>query len=194
MPLDAAWVGVIGTGIGAAIGAVGNGVVELAKAATAGRQQRKADAERRVDEAAEAKAVREAKAAEKTAQREHEAAEAEARRQREAEQRERDQRAALRAERAEKIRRWREGLAASHEEFEKWDVIDRRSGPKPASFAFIPEPNIVSAPWFQSLRPHLSASGQTMKLRSGDTVHCDREVADALAVEIADIEHSWGLT
>ncbi|WP_067977101.1 hypothetical protein [Mycolicibacter icosiumassiliensis] len=192
MALDSAWIGVIGTGGGAAIVALGAVLGNWAKAATEGKQQRLADAERRRDEAAEAKAVREHDAAEKAAQRELDTAETEAQRQREAAQREADKLAAQRAERVRQIREWREGLAASHAEFEKWDAIDRRPS-KPASFELLPEPNIVSAPWFQSLRPHLPATGQTAKLRSGNHIYCDREAADALATEIADLERYWGL-
>jgi flagellar biosynthesis GTPase FlhF len=182
---------VIGTGGGAAIGALGSALVEWAKAATQGKQQRKADAARREHEAAEAKATREANAAEKEAQRQHDAAEAEAQRQRDAAQRDYEQCAAQRAERAEKIREWREGLAASHEDFEKWYAIQRSSRPKPSSFEFAVEPNIVSAPWFQSLRPHLSTQGEPGKLRSGNDIQCDSLVADTLASEIADIESAW---
>lgn len=193
MELDPAWVGVVGTGVGAAIGAVGNGLVELAKAATTGRQQRKADAERRKDEAAEAKAVREHDTAEKAAQREHDAAEAEAERQRVAAQREADRRAAQRAERVETIRQWREGLAAAHLEYETWVATRDSQRPKPNGFAFTPEPNIVSTPWFQSLRPHFFHSGQAQSLCAGNDIQCTREVADALATEIAAVASSWGV-
>ena len=161
--LDPAWIGVIGAGGGAAIGAFGSALVEWAKVATQGKQQRLADAERRGHEAAEAKAQREADAAEKEAQRQHETA-----------QREREHRAAERTERVEQMTEWREGLAAAHIEYEKWWAM-RNADSKPASVHYTPEPNSVSAPWFQSLRRHLS-SATSAQLRSGDAIQCDNDM------------------
>lgn len=190
MALDPAWVGVVGVA-GTAIGAAVTGLIDWAKTVTLGRQQRKADAERRKDEAAEAKAVRECNAAEKLAQWEHDSAEAEAERQREAVQRKAGELAALRAERVETIRHWREGLAASHTDYEAWDAIDKRPPSKVSTFT--PEPNIVSAPWFQSLRPYIAPSSPAQKYRDGFDIQCDREAAGLLSAEIAHIESSWGL-
>lgn len=199
MALDSAWIGVIGTGGGAAIVALGAILGNWAKAATEGKQQRLAEAEKRKDESAEAKAVREHNAAEKAAQREHDAAEktaqrerdateAEAERQRVAVQREADQRAAKRAERVDTIRKWREGLAAAHTEYEDWRSMDQQG-----VYLAAPLPNIVSASWFQSLRQYMSPSGPAQNYCEGFDIQCDREAAGRLGAEIARIESAWGL-
>jgi uncharacterized membrane protein YccC len=191
--LDPAWIGVIGTGGGAVIGAFGSALVEWAKVATQGKQQRMADAERHQHEAAEARAQREHDAAEAKAVREADAAEKEAQRQHGEAQAQAQRDAAQRADRVEQVREWREGLAAAYTEYKTWYAKHHASDPKPASANYAPEPNIVSAPWFQSLRPHLSRAGKPGQLHSGNDIQCDDDVADTLGSEIASIEESWRL-
>jgi hypothetical protein len=172
MTLDPAWIGVVGTGGGAVIGALGSSLVEWAKVTTQGKQQRLSDADRREHDAAEAKAVRDAEAAEKAAQRKHDEREALA-------QRQHDERTALRIEQVNQIREWREGLAAAHADYKKW--IDDEA----------PEPNIVSAVWFQDLRRHLSSTGIPTSYETDSVIQCDVEDMNKIGDAIRDLQQQW---
>jgi hypothetical protein len=153
----------------AVLGALAAGVPQLVTATVqnlSARGQRK-------HEAAEAQAKREADAAEAEAQRSHQA------------------RAAERAECADKIREWREGLDAAHTEYRSWYAKRNAQGPKPVSANYTPEPNIVGAAWFQSLRPHLLETDRLRSYRTHDDIQCDDDAADVLSEEIGRIERVW---
>ncbi len=98
--------------------------------------------------------------------------------------------AAQRAERAEQIREWREGLAAAHTEYLEWSAKQKATGPKPASANFTPRPNIVGAVWFQNLRPYMSTSVRAY-YRTGDDIECDDDDAHTLGNEISRIQQDW---
>jgi hypothetical protein len=167
--VDAGWFAVIGGGTVAAA----NGLFDWLKTVSNNRNERhEADAQR-THEVDQSNAQREREEAERNAQREH------------------DRRAAVRAERAEEVREWREGLAASHAEFEEWLVRSTAAEGRPASMGRPVKPNIVSAVWFQSLRPYLLETGRPSQLRSGDELECDSDVADVLASEITRIQKEW---
>jgi hypothetical protein len=130
-----------------------------------------------------AKAQREHERMEKEAQRQHEEAERNA-------QREHARRAAVLAEHARRVREWREGLAASHREYEEWAAEQKAAEGRPPSMGR-PQPNIVSAVWFQSLRHYLPPNGQTAWLSKDDDIQCESFVADVLSSEITRIEQEW---
>jgi hypothetical protein len=69
-----------------------------------------------------------------------------------------------RAAKAQQIREWREGLAVSHAEYQKWEAATRGRKIIPDHLAV--EPNIASRVWFQSLRLHLASSGETNQSRN----------------------------
>jgi hypothetical protein len=161
MPLDPAWIGVIGTGIGAlasGLPAFGSAVVSSVSA----RGQRAHDA-------AQADAKREADAAEAKAQRDHE----------EAKQR-RQQAAQMMDYRRATIADWREKLRHAHIEHNGW-----RSG----NTNIAPQPNVVSREWFEELRPHLS--GDAQRFRTARAVYCDSATVALLSLEIGRIEREW---
>lgn len=118
------------------------------------------------------------------AQREHERAENEARRRHEDAERERERRAAVRARHVDQIREWRDGLAASHREYDEWEAQRKITGR-------VVMPNIVSAAWFQSLRPYLSSDADRSIYLQGDEIQCHSSAAGVLGLEIARIEQEW---
>jgi hypothetical protein len=162
---------VIGTGIGAAI--------------RGGPATVKAFRDSRI-----AKADRANEAADRETQRAHEAQQAAA-------QRDSDRRAIERAERVQKVREWREGLAASHSEFVSWENRFKAYGPgRPMPSQYALRPNIAGAVWFQSLRPHLPESGFASSsdpafYSMGEDIQCDNDAADVLSKEITRIEREW---
>ena len=124
--MEPAWIGVIGTGIGALAGgipALGTAIVQSLSA----RAQRKHDA-------AEAAAKREADAAEAKARRDHEET---VRRQQIATDMFQHRRAT--------IADWREQLRVARNAYQYWEENRGR-----------PEPNIVGDEWFEELRAYLS--------------------------------------
>ena len=174
--MDPALIAIVGT----ASGAAATGLVDVAKVIVQGRQQRKVEEAKRKHDAEQAQAQRDADAAEREAQRKHDAAQAQAQRD-----------AAQRAERAEQVRQLREGLDAAHREYAEWYAKQRATPPKPPSAKFAPEPNIVSAPWFQDLRPRLQDTGSPKYLRTGDSIQCDDDTAEVLGDEIGRIAEEW---
>jgi hypothetical protein len=153
--VDAGWFAVIGAGVGA----TATGLVDCLRVASENRSKRRDAEAQRKHEATEAQAKRDAEAAERNAQREH------------------DRDAELRAKQEQQIREWREGLAASHAEYEKCVRMGRSI-----------KPNIVSAVWFQTLRPYLSDTGRPASLRAVNDIPCDSSDAHMLASEISRIE------
>jgi hypothetical protein len=50
---------------------------------------------------------------------------------------------------------------------------------------------VVGDVWFEALRPHLSATGDTAKFRTAHEVHCDNPTLIVLSLEIGRIEQEW---
>jgi hypothetical protein len=167
--VDAGWFAVIGAGVGA----TATGLVDWLRVASDSRSKRREAEAQRKHEANEAHAKRDAEAAEHNAQREQ------------------DRRNELRARQEQQIREWREGLAASHAEYETWVVKQRAYEGRPATMGRPVKPNIVSAVWFQSLRPYLLVTGQPAKLSSTDCIECNSDHAYVLGSEITRIEEEW---
>lgn len=170
MALDPAWIAVIGTAGGAIIGTVGGALVEYAKVATQGKQQRLADAERREHESKEARREREAAAAESNAQRHHEAARR------------------LREERRVLVDSWRSALGVASTDYKNAKYAEEvNRGSTVQSRRNVQIPDVVGMTWFETLRPHLSDDFY----KQADTLECDRETTVALSAEVARIEQEW---
>lgn len=50
---------------------------------------------------------------------------------------------------------------------------------------------MVSAEWFEGLRPYLSSTGDAAQYRSAHEVHCDNPTVIQLSLEIGRIEGEW---
>lgn len=145
-------------------------MVEWAKVATQGKQQRLADAQKREHEASEAKAKRDAEAAEAKAQRELDAAQK------------------LREERRAMVDQWRAALGEASTEYKtRMHEREINKGSSVSARRNVQIPDIVGTQWFETLRPHLDDEN----LRTAATLHCNTEVTVALATEIAGIETVW---
>lgn len=98
---------------------------------------------------------------------------------------------AERARRHEQIEEWREGLAGAHAECDQWIREFKRKPPEYRLGGPDKPPNIVSAPWFQSLRPYLTETGEAGEYRDASELHCSTEVMRLLRDELARIEREW---
>ena len=127
MALDSAWIGVIGTGIGALASGIPTFGTAVVQSLTA-RGQRKHDA-------AKAKEKREADAAEAKEQRDHDEA-----------ARRRQVATGMLQQRRSTIANWREQLRFSRNVHDTWKERGNHWG----------EPNVVGEEWFEELRPHLA--------------------------------------
>ncbi|ETZ30989.1 hypothetical protein [Mycobacterium intracellulare] len=126
--MDSAWIGVIGTGVGAlatGLPSLGSAIVQSLSA----RGQRKHDAE-------QARIKREADEAAAETEREQQAAEREA-----------ANAAELRAQRRQKIDGWRTDLCKAVEAEDEWRINN---------YGDILRPNLIGSPWFEEIRGYLS--------------------------------------
>ncbi|OBI16240.1 MULTISPECIES: hypothetical protein [unclassified Mycobacterium] len=87
----------------------------------------------------------------------------------------------LHGQRCETIQRWRAGLADARDAYRQWACGPRDGDP----------PNVVGDEWFEGLRPHLPATGETAKYRTGHEIHCDNPTLTLLSLEIGRIEKEW---
>jgi len=87
----------------------------------------------------------------------------------------------LHAQRCDTVQRWRTGLAGARNAYRQW-----ASGPRSED-----APNVVGDEWFEALRPHLPATGDTAKFRTAHEVHCDNPTLILLSLEIGRIEQEW---
>jgi hypothetical protein len=85
------------------------------------------------------------------------------------------------SQRAEEIRRWREGLAGARDMYRQWAAGPRNGDP----------PNIVGDAWFEGLRPNLPAVGEAAKYRTAHEISCDNATVALLSLEIGRVEQQW---
>ena len=86
----------------------------------------------------------------------------------------------LHSQRHDAVQRWRTGLANARDAHRQWAVS--RDGDAP---------NVVGDEWFEGLRPHLPATGETATYRTAHEVHCDNATVAMLSLEIGRIEREW---
>lgn len=159
--MDPAWIGVIGTAIGAlaaGVPAVINTIIQRGAA----------------------KAQRDHEAAEAKAKREHEAAE---KRRTERQEQIKEWRSGLEESHAA-YQQWLIKEDEKHAGVPPRTTVVRAKDP-------VDEPNAVSTVWFQRLRRHISETGDAAKYRNADEVHCDTGVVVILSSEIDRIEREW---
>ena len=82
------------------------------------------------------------------------------------------------SQRAEEVRRWREGLAGARDAYRQWAAGPRNGDP----------PNIVGDAWFEGLRPNLPAVGEAAKYRTAHEISCDNATVALLSLEIGRVE------
>ncbi len=128
MALDPAWIGVIGTGIGAAASGLPSVVSSVVQSFSA-RGQRNHDAE-------QARITRQANDAAATAAREREASDRQA-----------TEAAGLQQQRRQKIAGWRAQLSAAVDAETDWRIND---------YGEVLRPSLIGQPWFEELRGYLS--------------------------------------
>jgi protein involved in temperature-dependent protein secretion len=90
--------------------------------------------------------------------------------------------ASLRSQRDTSIKLWRVGLEHAR------DAYRRSLEQTPDGSA---APNVVGDEWFETLRPHLAASGDGARYRTATDVRCDNPTVAALSLEIGRIEQQW---
>jgi hypothetical protein len=157
----AAWLGVIGTAVGAGV----TGIVGIGKAGVDALSARS----QRTHEAAQAEAKRDAEKAEKAAQRED------------------DRTTARDKARGEHITYWRDGLNRAALLYQQWaNIYDNDQQRQEASATGLFVPNMVSEAWFQSLRVHLPD-----QLRQQSVLRCDEEMVLELGNEIDRVQREW---
>jgi hypothetical protein len=86
----------------------------------------------------------------------------------------------LHSQRHDSVQRWRAGLANARDAHRQWAVT--RDGDAP---------NVVGDEWFEGLRPHLPATGETAKYRTAHEVNCDNATVALLSLEIGRVEREW---
>lgn len=84
-------------------------------------------------------------------------------------------------QRADEVRRWREGLAGARDAYRQWAAGPRTGGP----------PNIVGDAWFEGLRPNLPTVGELGKFRTAHEIACDNATVTLLSLEIGRVEQQW---
>jgi hypothetical protein len=85
------------------------------------------------------------------------------------------------SQRAEEVRRWREGLAGARDAYRQWAAGPRTGDP----------PNIVGDAWFEGLRPNLPTVGAAAKYRTAHEISCDNPTVALLSLEIGRVEQLW---
>jgi hypothetical protein len=85
------------------------------------------------------------------------------------------------SQRADAVKRWREGLAGARDEYRQWTAGPRTGDP----------PNIVGDAWFEGLPPNLPATGETAKYRTAHEISCDNATVTLLSLEIGRVEQQW---
>lgn len=168
MALDAGLAGLIGVSIGSLLT---GGLAYLNTMATNRFQSEQATAQRGHD-ADEADKQRRHESAEKAAQREHEAAEG---RQRHA--------ADLLQPRIALANEWRTRIRDAHDAYEEWQQQDQP--------VISTCPDLVGAPWFESLRTHFTDSEVAARYRDETNVWPDFHTAQEITQEIGRIERRW---
>ena len=89
--------------------------------------------------------------------------------------------ATLQSHRHELVREWRAGMAGARDTYRRW-----AAGPRDAD-----APNVVGDEWFESLRPHLSTTGDHAQYRTAHDVQCDNPTVILLSLEIGRIDKEW---
>jgi len=84
-------------------------------------------------------------------------------------------------QRADEVRRWREGLASARDGYRQWAAGPRTGDP----------PNIVGDAWFEGLRPNLPTVGELGKFRTAHEIACDNATVTLLSLEIGRVEQQW---
>jgi hypothetical protein len=100
-------------------------------------------------------------------------------------------RSALHVERAERVREWREGLAAAFAEHDEWLHWINEQPAESGAHLNPRIPNAAGTAWFQSLRPLISEDGYAADYRNVSELLCDSGVVVALTFEIDRIEREW---
>jgi hypothetical protein len=85
------------------------------------------------------------------------------------------------SQRAEAVKRWREGLAGARDAYRQW-----AAGPRDGD-----APNVVGDEWFEGLRPHLPTTGEAAKYRNAHEISCDNATVALLSLEIGRVEREW---
>jgi hypothetical protein len=89
--------------------------------------------------------------------------------------------ATLHSRQHDSVQSWRAGLANARDAYRQWAAGSRDSDP----------PNVVGDEWFEGLRPHLRATGETATYRTAHEIHCDNATVAMLSLEIGRIERQW---
>lgn len=139
-------------------------------------------------QARQAREQRQADAAEADKQRDAEAAALKTRIEAEATERAEQRQADELNARRDQIQGWRDGLAASHAQYLSWEEASKDADP--AATRRPPPPNILTAGWFMTLRPHLQRTndGWMDDILDNDDIQCDNDTTNMLATEIARLE------
>jgi hypothetical protein len=87
----------------------------------------------------------------------------------------------LHSQRAEAVKRWREGLAGARDAYRQWAAAPRDNDP----------PNVVGDEWFEGFRPHLPTTGAAAKYRTAHEISCDNPTVALLSLEIGRVEREW---
>jgi hypothetical protein len=106
-------------------------------------------------------------------------------------QRKHDAAAALLSHRQQQVRQWREGLEAAHTEYQRFLHKIQNEPPRSQAFTNPEIPDAVGTAWFQSLRPHLSETGEAAQYRNTVELHCSTDAVVTLTFEIDRIERQW---